>query len=132
MKIERVDHIVLTVHDLERTCEFYSRVFGMEVVIFGEGRKALQFGQQKLNLHAAGKEFEPKALNPTPGSGDLCLITEIPLKEVIQHMKACGIDILDGPVKRTGAIEAILSIYVRDPDGNLIEVSNYLDNSERG
>lgn len=132
MKIDRVDHLVLTVHDLERTCEFYSRVFGMEVVTFGEGRKALHFGYQKLNLHAVGKELEPKALNPTPGSGDLCLLTETPLQEVVQHMKDCGVEILEGPVRRTGAVGAIISIYVRDPDGNLLEVSNYLDNSKRG
>lgn len=132
MQIDRVDHLVLTVHNLERTCEFYSRVFGMEVVTFGEGRKALRFGHQKLNLHAVGKELEPKALNPMPGASDLCLITKIPLKEVVQHMKDCGVEILEGPVRRTGAIGAIISIYVRDPDSNLIEVSNYLDNPAGG
>lgn len=126
MKIERLDHLVLTVHDIDRTCEFYSRVLGMKAIAFQGGRIALQFGQQKLNLHAVGKEFEPKALNPTPGSVDLCLITQISLDEVIQHMKNCGVEILDGPVKRTGATGEILSIYLRDPDGNLIEVSNYL------
>ena len=126
MKIERLDHLVLTVHDIDSTCEFYSRVLGMKAIAFQEGRIALQFGQQKLNLHAVGKEFEPKALNPTPGSVDLCLITEISLDEVIQHLKNCGVEILDSPVKRTGAIGEILSIYLRDPDGNLIEVSNYL------
>jgi len=129
MNIERVDHVVLTVHDLDSTCEFYSRVFGMQVVTFEEDRKALQFGQQKLNLHAAGKEFEPKAVNATPGSGDLCFITKTPLEEVIQHMKNCHVEILQGPVRRTGAMGAIASIYVSDPDGNLIEVSNYLENS---
>jgi catechol 2,3-dioxygenase-like lactoylglutathione lyase family enzyme len=98
----------------------------MKAIAFQEGRTALQFGQQKLNLHAVGKEFEPKARNPTPGSANLCLITEISLDEVIQHMKDCGVEILDSPVKRTGAIGEILSIYLRDPDGNLIEVSNYL------
>ena len=129
MKIERVDHFVLTVHNLDSTCEFYSPVQGMEVVTFEEDRKALQFGQQKLNFHAAGKEFEPKALNATPGSGDLCLITKTPLEEVIQHMKSCNVEILEGPVRRTGAMGAIASIYVSDPDGNLIEVCNYLENS---
>jgi len=99
----------------------------MQVVTFEEDRKALQFGQQKLNLHAAGKEFEPKALNATLGSGDLCLITKTPLKEVIQHMKSCNVEVLEEPVRRTGAMGAIASIYVRDPDGNLIEVSNYLE-----
>ncbi len=126
MKIERLDHLVRTVHDIDRTCDFYTRVLGMKAIAFQEGRTALQFGQQKLNLHAVGKEFEPKARNPTPGSANLCLITEISLDEVIQHMKDCGVEILDSPVKRTGAIGEILSIYLRDPDGNLIEVSNYL------
>lgn len=126
MKIERFDHLVRTVHDIDRTCDFYTRVLGMKAIAFQEGRTALQFGQQKLNLHAVRKEFEPKARNPTPGSANLCLITEISLDEVIQHMKDCGVEILDSPVKRTGAIGEILSIYLRDPDGNLIEVSNYL------
>jgi catechol 2,3-dioxygenase-like lactoylglutathione lyase family enzyme len=126
VKIERFDHLVRTVHDIDRTCDFYTRVLGMKAIAFQEGRTALQFGQQKLNLHAVRKEFEPKALNPTPGSANLCLITEISLDEVIQHMKDCGVEILDSPVKRTGAIGEILSIYLRDPDGNLIEVSNYL------
>ncbi len=126
MKIERFDHLVRTVHDIDRTCDFYTRVLGMKAIAFQEGRTALPFGQQKLNLHAVGKEFEPKARNPTPGSANLCLITEISLDEVIQHMKDCGVEILDSPVKRTGAIGEILSIYLRDPDGNLIEVSNYL------
>jgi catechol 2,3-dioxygenase-like lactoylglutathione lyase family enzyme len=130
MKIDRLDHLVLTVHDVDRTCEFYSRVFGMEIITFGEGRKALRFGQQKLNLHTAGKEWEPKALNPTPASGDFCLIAEVPLEQVIQHIKACGVEILEGPVRRTGATGDITSIYIRDPDGNLIEVSNYLNKSE--
>lgn len=123
---------MLTVRDSDRTCEFYSRVLGMEVITFGENRKALKFGQQKINLHLIGKEFEPKALHPTPGSGDLCLITEIPLEQVIQHLRVCGVEIVEKPVRRTGALGAILSIYLRDPDGNLIEVSNYLDNSQGG
>jgi catechol 2,3-dioxygenase-like lactoylglutathione lyase family enzyme len=101
----------------------------MEVVTFEKNRKALQLGQQKLNLHAAGKEFEPKALNATPGSADLCFITKTSLEEDIQHMKNCHVEILQEPVRRTGAMGAIASIYVRDPDGNLIEVSNYLENS---
>ena len=125
MKIDRIDHIVLTVRSIERTCEFYSRALGMEVVTFGEGRKALMFGEQKINLHEAGKEFEPKALHPTAGSADLCFITETPLARVIDHMRASGVEIVEGPAKRTGARGPIESIYVRDPDGNLIEVSNY-------
>jgi catechol 2,3-dioxygenase-like lactoylglutathione lyase family enzyme len=125
MKIERLDHLVLTVHNLDRTCEFYSKVFGMEVVTFGEGRKALHFGQQKLNLHVVGKELEPKAHHPTAGSTDLCLITDLPLEQVIQHLKDCGVEIIGEPVKRTGAISQLISVYLYDPDGNLIEVSNY-------
>ena len=127
MRIDRIDHIVLTVHDLERTCDFYTRVLGMEVVKFGpEGRTALAFGRQKLNLHVAGREYEPKALKPAPGAIDLCFITETPLEEVIGHVKACGVKIAEGPVPKTGATGPMSSIYVRDPDGNLVEISNYL------
>ncbi len=126
MKIDRIDHLVLTVHDIEKTCEFYSQVLGMEVVTFGNGRKALLFGEQKINLHEVGKEFEPKAMNPTPGSADICFITPISLEHVIDLIKSFGVEIVDGPVRRTGAMGTIESIYVRDPDGNLIEISNYL------
>lgn len=124
--IERIDHVVLTVRSIEKTCDFYSRTLGMQVVTFGEGRKALAFGEQKINLHQAGKEFEPKALNPTPGSADLCFITQVPLARVIDHVKACGVEIAEGPVRRTGARGPIESIYIRDPDSNLIEISNYV------
>jgi catechol 2,3-dioxygenase-like lactoylglutathione lyase family enzyme len=127
VRIERIDHLVLTVRDIAATCDFYSRVLGMQVVTFGGDRKALQFGRQKINLHERGKEFEPKALQPTPGSGDLCFITEVPLPQVVDHVRSCGAQIIEGPVRRTGAVGPIESIYVRDPDGNLIEVSNYLD-----
>jgi catechol 2,3-dioxygenase-like lactoylglutathione lyase family enzyme len=124
MHIDRIDHLVLTVKDIEATCNFYSRVLGMQVVTFGNGRKALQFGNQKINLHQVGKEFEPKALHPTAGSGDLCFITHTPLPEVIEHIRSCSIDIVEGPVKRTGATGPIESVYVRDPDGNLVEIAN--------
>ncbi|MEW5856961.1 MAG: VOC family protein [Cyanobacteriota bacterium] len=126
MKVNKIDHLVLTVHSIEASCEFYSRVLGMEVVTFGEDRKALQFGEQKINLHQLGKEFEPKALNPTPGAADICFITSIPIEEVKDCICADGIDVLEGPIVKTGAIGAIKSIYLRDPDGNLIEVSNYI------
>ncbi len=125
MKIDRLDHLVLTVRDLEATCEFYRQVLGMKVVTFGGGRKALVFGQQKINLHLAGQEFEPKAARPTPGSGDLCFITSLPLNEVITHLQESAVVIEEGPVKRTGAIGPIESVYLRDPDGNLVEISNY-------
>ncbi len=127
MKIDRLDHLVLTVRDIEATCDFYTRVLGMEVVTFGNHRKALRFGEQKINLHEAGKEFEPKALRPTPGSADLCLITSTPLKQVIDHIRACGVEIVEGPVMKTGATGPIESVYIRDPDGNLIEIANYVD-----
>ena len=126
MKIDVLDHLVLTVKDIDATCAFYSKVLGMNVVAFGGGRKALAFGSQKINLHQQGQEFDPKAHRPTPGSGDICLITSIALPEVLAHLKACGVEVIDGPVKRTGAVGTLLSVYFRDPDLNLIEVSNYI------
>jgi len=127
MRIDRLDHLVLTVQNIAITCDFYARALGMKVATFGNNRKALQFGRQKINLHERGKEFDPKAANPTPGSGDLCFITETPLPQVMGHIRSCGVEIIEGPVRRTGAVGPIDSIYLRDPDGNLIEVSNYLD-----
>ena len=127
MQIDRLDHLVLTVASIEKTADFYQQVLGMEVVTFGEGRKALSFGSQKINLHAQGKELEPKASSPTPGSADICLIASTPLAEVISHLRSCGIPILEGPIRRTGATGPITSVYFRDPDSNLIEVSNYAD-----
>lgn len=124
MKIDSLDHLVLTVADVEATCAFYQRVLGMEVVTFGAGRKALAFGAQKINLHQAGREFEPKAQRPTPGSADLCFITSVTLPQVQAHLTACGVTVAEGPVQRTGAQGPILSVYFRDPDLNLIEVSN--------
>jgi len=127
IRIDRLDHLVLTVADIAATCTFYQRVLGMQVVSFAGGRKALAFGNQKINLHEAGHEFEPKAERPAPGSGDLCFISETPLDDVIAHLNDCGVVIEEGPVERTGATGKIRSVYFRDPDGNLIEVSNYLD-----
>jgi catechol 2,3-dioxygenase-like lactoylglutathione lyase family enzyme len=124
MRIDSLDHLVLTVADVEATCEFYRHALGMEVVTFAGGRKALAFGKQKINLHPHGREFEPKAQRPTPGSGDLCLIAATPLAEVVAHLTAQGVTIIEGPVRRTGATGPLLSVYFRDPDGNLIEVSN--------
>jgi catechol 2,3-dioxygenase-like lactoylglutathione lyase family enzyme len=99
----------------------------MEIIVFGSGRKALSFGTQKINLHEKGKEYEPKALKPTPGAGDLCFITSVPISEVIENLKSKGIEIIEGPVRRIGAMGPIISVYLRDPDLNLIEVSNYED-----
>lgn len=125
MQIERLDHLVLTVADIAATCAFYSRVMGMGVVNFGNGRKALVFGQQKINLHEYGKEFEPKAILPTKGSADLCFVASTPISEVVQHLHTEQVDIIEGPVERTGATGKLTSVYFRDPDGNLVEVSNY-------
>ena len=125
MQILRFDHIVLTVADIELSCRFYERVLGMRVVTFAGGRKALAFGEQKINLHQRGKEFEPKAHAPTPGSADLCFITATPVADVLAHLEACGVSVLEGPVARTGAVGPITSVYFRDPDHNLIEVANY-------
>jgi len=125
MKIERLDHLVLTVRSIPATCDFYSRVMGMKVVTFRNDRKALAFGSQKINLHEAGKEVDPKAHRPTPGSADLCFITPVPVVEVVRHLVEQKVDIIEGPVQRTGALGMIVSVYFRDPDLNLIEVSNY-------
>jgi len=125
MNINRLDHLVLTVKDIEDTCTFYSKVLGMKEITFGGGRKALAFGNQKINLHEYANEFEPKTLRPTPGSADLCFVTAVPLPEVIEHVRSCGVEIIEGPVERMGALGPITSIYFRDPDGNLIEVSTY-------
>ena len=127
MKLDRIDHLVLTVRNIETTCSFYANVLGMEVVTFENGRKALSFGSQKINLHEAGKEFEPKASRPTPGSADLCFTTTTPIDEVVKRLELSKIRILEGPVKRTGALGQMISVYFRDPDLNLIEVSNYAD-----
>lgn len=125
IKIERVDHFVLTVASIEASCDFYSKVLGMQVETFGTGRKALRFNNQKINLHERGKEFEPKATHPTQGAGDFCLITSSPIDDVVAHLRNCAIEIEDGPVNRTGATGPIRSVYFRDPDGNLVEVSTY-------
>lgn len=124
MKVQRIDHVVLTVADLERTIAFFERVLGMTAVSFGDGRRALAFGDQKLNLHQAGREFEPKARRPTPGAIDLCFTTDVPLDEVAKHLRSQSIEIELGPVDKVGARRALRSLYFRDPDGNLVEVSN--------
>lgn len=127
MRISHLDHLVLTVADIKTTCQFYQSALNFEIISFGENRKALQLGSQKINLHQVGKEFEPKAFHPTAGSADLCFIAETPLNEVISHLQSLNIEIVEGPIERTGAIGKILSVYLRDPDQNLIEISNYLN-----
>jgi catechol 2,3-dioxygenase-like lactoylglutathione lyase family enzyme len=125
--ITHLDHLVLTVEDISRTVAFFTGVLDMDEISFGGGRKALAFGQQKINLHQKGHEFEPKAFHPTPGSADLCFIASVPLETIIARLNERGVSILEGPVKRTGAQGPILSIYFRAPDLNLIEISNYLE-----
>ena len=125
MEIARFDHVVLTVRDVAATCAFYSRVLGMRVETFGAGRTALHFGQQKINVQPAGGESTLCARVPTPGSGDLCFVTATPLDAVLAHLRACGVAVEAGPVPRAGAVGQMDSVYFRDPDGNLVEVSRY-------
>jgi catechol 2,3-dioxygenase-like lactoylglutathione lyase family enzyme len=125
LTIDRLDHFVLTVADIDATIAFYVRVLGMRDVTFGAGRRALTFGSQKINLHLSGSEFSPHAKEPAPGSADVCFITAVPLDAAMAHVKSCGVTIEEGPVDRAGAMGPIRSFYFRDPDGNLIEVSNY-------
>ena len=125
MKILQLDHLVLTVNDVEASCAFYTRILGMQEGTFGHGRKAVIFGNQKINFHQQGRELEPKALHPTPGSGDLCFITTDSLSDVVRHIRDCGVEIIEGPVERTGALGSMMSIYIRDPDQNLVEIATY-------
>jgi catechol 2,3-dioxygenase-like lactoylglutathione lyase family enzyme len=125
MEIERLDHWVLTVRDIDATVAFYERVLGMQPITFGGGRRALAFGQQKINLHPAEAPLRPHARRPTPGSADVCLITRAPIEEVVAELENAGVAIEEGPVPRTGALGPITSVYFRDPDGNLIEISRY-------
>lgn len=125
MKIVELDHLVLTVRDVERTLDFYRDVLGMSVSAFEGGRLALKFGPHKINLHQAGEELTPHADRPLPGSADLCFLTDGPVAAWVDHFESLQIPIADGPVPRTGALGPMTSVYVRDPDGNLIEIASY-------
>lgn len=125
MRIDRLDHLVLTVRDVEASVTFYTRVLGMRAVTFGGGRRALAFGRHKINLHPADAPLQPHATRPVPGSADLCLITATPIRRVMSELRQAGVAIEQGPVPRTGASGPITSVYFRDPDGNLIEVARY-------
>ncbi|MDO4879166.1 MAG: VOC family protein [Neisseria sp.] len=125
MKIVSLDHLVLTVADVSRSVAFYTRVLGMEEITFGEGRKALLFGRQKINLHQSGAEILPNAQNAACGTADLCLLTDTPLEQVAEELASHGVATIGGIVPRTGAVGAIRSVYLRDPDGNLLEISRY-------
>lgn len=129
MEVERIDHLVLTVRDVDATCKFYSRVLGMEVVVFDEGRRALSFGNQKINLHQADSPIAPHAVHPTAGSADVCFVANAHLDEIVAGLKEAGVTILEGPVRRTGALGPMISVYFRDPDANLIEIASYSDTS---
>ena len=125
MKIDSIDHVVFTVKDIDATCEFYAKALGMEVVTFSENRKALSFGSQKINLQQLGRESSLIADKPTAGSADVCFVTSVTVADVIAHLKSCGVNLIAGPIERNGARGQMMSIYFRDPDMNLIEVSNY-------
>ena len=125
MQIDRLDHLVLTVADIDATLDFYTRVLGMRAETFGEGRRALVFGRQKINLHQAGREFSPRAAQAIPGSADFCLITETPLAQVQEELAAHGVAVEVGPVPKQGALGPMQSVYVRDPDANLVEIAAY-------
>ncbi len=121
-----LDHVVVNVSDMSRACDFYERVLGAEIVEFGAGRKAVRIGGQKLNLHDAATTGDPIARDPSVGGADLCILTETPMDDVVRHLEAQSVEIILGPVERTGAMGPILSVYLRDPDGSLIEISNQL------
>ena len=134
LTVRRIDHLVLTCRNVKATIRFYTEVLGMREVTFGSGRKALSFGRQKLNLHPLGQTaggpsgaVAAVAAQPTPGSADLCLIVTEPVNAVLAHLAACGVPVDEGPVMRTGALGPIESVYVRDPDGNLVELARYVD-----
>ena len=127
MRTEQLDHLVLTVQNVEATVSFYESVLGMRAVTFGADRRALEFGNQKINLHPVSAPMEPHAAQPTAGSADLCFIISTPVQEAVAHLQRLGVPVEAGPVPRTGAQGPISSVYFRDPDGNLIEVSNYVE-----
>jgi catechol 2,3-dioxygenase-like lactoylglutathione lyase family enzyme len=123
--VDRFDHLVLTVVDIEESVLFYRRVLGLSELRSSEGRVALAFGEQKINLHPVESAIEPRALRPTPGSADLCFVSSLPIEKVTDHLRACDVAVACGPVARAGAIGPMTSVYIRDPDGNLIELAVY-------
>lgn len=124
--LDRFDHVVLTVQDVEASCRFYETVLGMRRKTFGGDRVSLHFGQQKINLHPHPTPIAPIAREARPGTADLCFIARTPIPDVVAQLKSCQIEIIEGPAEREGALGTMISVYCRDPDGNLIEVSNYL------
>jgi catechol 2,3-dioxygenase-like lactoylglutathione lyase family enzyme len=132
VSVEGLDHLVLTVADLDATTTFYERALGMKGVVFGEGRRALEYGSGKINLHEVGREIEPKAAVPTSGSADLCFTVGQEMEDVEEHLRSNGVELLQGPVERTGAFGPMTSVYLRDPDGNLVELSKYEGEAPHG
>jgi catechol 2,3-dioxygenase-like lactoylglutathione lyase family enzyme len=128
MQITQIDHLVMTVHNIEASCDFYCRVLGMQVVEFADNRKALVFGNQKINLHEQGNAFEPRATKAAPGTIDLCLLTTTKMEQVSEHLRQHDVEIIEGPAQRIGATGPILSMYFLDPDGNLLEIASPLTN----
>src|SRR5258706_2030905 len=126
MKIDSMDHVVFTVKDVDATCQFYAKVLGVNIATFGANRKALCFGLQKINLQQYGRESTLIASKPTPGSADVCFVSTVPLTDVITRLKSCGVELIAGPLERSGARGLMMSVYFRDPDLNLVEVCNYL------
>jgi catechol 2,3-dioxygenase-like lactoylglutathione lyase family enzyme len=124
MRVESLDHLVLTVRDVGATVDFYGGVLGMDVQTFGEGRTALRFGTQRIHVHELGAGLTPVAAAPTPGSADLCFLSATPMDAMLEQLQAFGVDVVEGPTDRVGAAGNLLSVYVRDPDGNLVEISN--------
>jgi len=125
MRVKRLDHLVLTVKNIGVSCEFYRLVLGMEAITFNKNRKALRFGDQKINLHQLKEEIRPCADQPVSGSADLCFICDRPVAEIVSHLDGLGVEIELGPVPRTGAVGTLNSVYIRDPDKNLLELSSY-------
>lgn len=130
MKIQSLDHLVLTVKDLNISIEFYCNLLGMKHIQFGDDRHALSFGNQKINLHQSDNILKPSAQSPTSGSADLCFIVDTPIEKIVAELNETEIEIIEGPVERTGATGEILSVYIRDPDLNLLELSNKVTVSE--
>ncbi|GAB4374317.1 MAG: VOC family protein [Kiloniellaceae bacterium] len=126
VEIDRLDHLALSVRDIDETCAFYAKVLGMAREPFGEGRVALRFGRQKINVNPNPNDLVRKAAVPIPGTAELCLVLATPLDDFIRHLRGCGVDIEYGPAETAGAVGTIRSVCFRDPDGNLIEVANYV------
>jgi catechol 2,3-dioxygenase-like lactoylglutathione lyase family enzyme len=125
LRVVALDHLVLTVADIDATCAWYERLLGMRRMTFDRNRTALLFGRQKINLHVVGAELEPHAVRPAPGTADLCFIVDAPIPQMVELFEHEKVEIEQGPVKQTGAVRVMDSIYVRDPDGNLVEVASY-------